>query len=74
MAIGMSSRDQERVRAEGVNDGGEFRDGTGAEYDAPGRRELEGHYQPSSPGLMFKYFTAVRGSAIISGTASRHLA
>ena len=36
--------------------------------------ELEPHHQPSSAGKMFEYFTAVRGSAIISATASRQVA
>jgi hypothetical protein len=68
-----AARHQQGPRPERARDPRHLRDGAGAEHDARRRGDLEGGgaHQPVSSGNRFWYFTLVRGSAIMSATASR---
>ena len=73
-ARGIFSRYEENPLAERCDRGGKFGKFTGSKEDASGGGEFKPVYHPASPGNRFSYFTEVRGSAIISATASRHFA
>jgi len=73
-AVWRSAGDDQRVASQLACDRAGVVRCAGADDHARGRRELESHHQPASPGNTLANFADDRGSAIIGATASRHVA